>query len=105
MSETAIKINFSWTDSLKPGKQVSQFSWAYERASALYNLAACSSFLGANTNRSEPAGIEAAAKHFSTAAGVLAHLRDVAASQVCVCNVGLCHLVEYSFQNSFQYCS
>lgn len=82
VNETAVKINFTWTDALKPKKTVSQFSWAFERASALFNLAAISSYLGANTNRSEPAGIEAAAKHFSAAAGTLTHLRDVFAPQV-----------------------
>ena len=82
VSESAIKINFSWTDALKQKKTVSQFSWAFERASVLFNLAACSCALGVGTSRTDLAGIEAAAKYFSCAAGILERLRDAYAPQV-----------------------
>ena len=82
VSESAITINFAWSDALKQQKPVTQYSWAFERASVLFNLAACSCALGVGTSRTDKAGIETAARQFNCAAGIFERLRDAYASQV-----------------------
>lgn len=75
VSETSVRIPFVWTDTLKPSRQVSLFSWAYERASVLFNLAALESYFACTTSRDSPEGIERAAKHYCTCAGILLKLK------------------------------
>jgi hypothetical protein len=72
VSETAVRLPFTWTDSLKSSRQISQFSWSYERASILFNVAALESHSACTTPRDTAEGIERAAKHFCTAAGAWA---------------------------------
>ena len=76
MSETSIKLPFVWTDSLRGSSnaatQVSQYSWGYERASVLYNLAALESHLACATVRETADDIQTACKHLCQAAGAVA---------------------------------
>lgn len=76
VSETSVRIPFVWTDTLKPSRQVSLFSWAYERASVLFNLAALESYFACTTSRDTAEGIEKAAKHYCTCAGLLLKLKN-----------------------------
>lgn len=59
-----------------------QFSWAYEQACIIFNLAALESQFAAAVARDSPEAIERATKLFCTAAGILAHLRDSVASML-----------------------
>jgi len=76
VNETAVRLPFTWTDSLKSSRQISQFSWSYERASVLFNVAALESHSACTTPRDTAEGIERAAKHFCTAAGANAAAED-----------------------------
>lgn len=82
VSESNIKIPFVWTDSLKPTRQISQFSWAYERASVLYNIAALTSHEACITTRDTPEGIQKACQHFCTAAGILNYIKTEVSSRL-----------------------
>jgi hypothetical protein len=38
VSETSVKIAFTWSDTLRPSVHVSQYNWNYEKACVLYNM-------------------------------------------------------------------
>jgi programmed cell death 6-interacting protein len=78
VSEAGVKIPFSWSDTLLPASSgtVSQFSWTYERACVLFNLAAVESVMAVQVDRKDAPSMEAACALFSSAASALTHVRD-----------------------------
>ena len=80
--ETGVRVSFSWVDTFHPKRVCTQSSWKYETACVLFNLAACQWQQATTTTRSSPDAIEAVAKLFCAAAGVLAHIRDAVAQSL-----------------------
>lgn len=76
VSESQIKIGFTWYDCLKPAKKHALYSISYEVACVLFNMAASHSHLGVGKDRSSTDGLKASAMHFKTSAGVYKHLRE-----------------------------
>lgn len=82
VSETTVKIPFVWTDLFVAGRQISHYSWAYDRACALFNVAALESQLACSITRDSTTAIEQATKHFCQAAGVLDFIKRDAGSRI-----------------------
>jgi hypothetical protein len=59
-----------------------QYSWTYERACVLFNLAVVESQLANTISRATEAGIRDAKKAYILAATILAHVRDTLASRL-----------------------
>jgi len=76
VSESQIRINFAWDDAFTAKRVAGQFSWEYERAAVLFNVAALESQRGAAIVRTSKDAIKAAAKHFQAAAGLFQYIRD-----------------------------
>eukprot|EP00937_MAST-01D_sp_MAST-1D-sp2_P000127 g127.t1 len=68
VSDTQIKLAFTWFDAFQPKQKVALCSFAYEQASVLFNAAAQESHMGVLCDRTAPDGVEAAAKHFTRSA-------------------------------------
>jgi programmed cell death 6-interacting protein len=76
-------VGFAWSDTLRSGAAPStQYSWAYEKACVLFQLAAVETLLTTNVDRSTQEGIETVKTGLVAAAGLLLHLRDGPASQL-----------------------
>lgn len=103
VSETSVKVAFTWNDTLRPNVNVSQYSWSYERACVLYNMvrvplcldvrsitrlmpvavqAAIDTQIAVRMDRSTPEAIEAVRNLMSSAAGLLTHVRDAYTSRM-----------------------
>lgn len=58
------------------GKEISQLSLAYEKASVIFNIGATLSSLAAQQNRSSPEGLKRAFHNFRCAAGMFTYIND-----------------------------
>jgi programmed cell death 6-interacting protein len=76
VSETKIKLSFTWFDAFKPSRKIVMYSLAYEQASILFNAAALESHAGVQQDRSNGEGLVAACAHFKKAAGIFLHLKE-----------------------------
>ncbi|CAH7674786.1 BRO1-like domain-containing protein [Phakopsora pachyrhizi] len=70
-----VKVPFPWKDAFT-GKEISQLSLAYEKASVIFNIAATLSSLAAQQNRTSTAGIKRAFHNFRCAAGMFTYIND-----------------------------
>ncbi|KAI9197132.1 BRO1-like domain-containing protein [Polychytrium aggregatum] len=68
--QNGIKVKFPWHDAFS-SEEIAQFSFAYERACIIFNLAAVCSSYAAAQNRFELVGLKTASNYFQTAAGLL----------------------------------
>ncbi|PLW36226.1 hypothetical protein PCANC_20378, partial [Puccinia coronata f. sp. avenae] len=79
-TSTLVSLNFSSSDSLRKdaftGKEISQLSLAYEKASVIFNIAATLSSLAAQQNRTSTEGIRRAFHNFRCAAGMFTYIND-----------------------------
>lgn len=71
-----VQVSFTWSDSFKPAKKITQMSPDFERASVMFNLGALESHAGMSQDRGQEDGLKRAQKHFSNAAGIFLYLRD-----------------------------
>lgn len=76
ISETQVKLPFTWYDSFAPRKKVTQYCVKYEQAAVMFNLAALESQAGVQQDRSNMDGLKAACKHFMQAAGGFQFVQD-----------------------------
>ncbi|KAG0145295.1 hypothetical protein CROQUDRAFT_45980 [Cronartium quercuum f. sp. fusiforme G11] len=70
-----VRVPFPWKDAFT-GKEISQLSLAYEKASVIFNIAATLSSLAAQQNRTSTEGIRRAFHNFRCAAGMFTYIND-----------------------------
>lgn len=70
-----IRVNFPWRDAFT-NKLITQTSIAYEKASALFQIAATHSSIAASQSRSDPEGLKRAFYYFRTCAGMLTYINE-----------------------------
>lgn len=76
VTENDMKVNFTWFDSFKPQKKFTSQRLTSEKAAVLFNLAAMESYLGMQSDRTNPEGLKSACTHFQMSAGIFILLRD-----------------------------
>lgn len=70
-----VRVPFPWHDAFT-GRQISQLSLAYEKASVIFNIGATMSALGAQSPRSSPDSLKRAYHSLRVAAGMFAYIND-----------------------------
>ncbi|KIJ16426.1 hypothetical protein PAXINDRAFT_113542 [Paxillus involutus ATCC 200175] len=70
-----IRVNFSWHDAFT-NKVTTQTSIAFEKASALFQIAATHSAIASSQNRSDTEGLKLAFYYFRTCAGMLTYINE-----------------------------
>lgn len=76
VSESNLRLSFTWYEAFKNSKKQSRFSIHFEKANVLFNLAAHYSQIGSQ-NRGTEEGVKRAANYFQLAAGCLSQIKDI----------------------------
>ncbi|RHY25470.1 hypothetical protein DYB25_001903 [Aphanomyces astaci] len=96
VSDTKVKLPFTWFDSFCPRQKLTQHSVQFEQAAALFLVGALDSQSAVACDRSTPEGIKAACNYFSQSAGAFAAIQSLgltATTTVDMCPEGLGMLV------------
>mmetsp|Transcript_19322 Transcript_19322/g.25451 ORF Transcript_19322/g.25451 Transcript_19322/m.25451 type:complete len:783 (+) Transcript_19322:1-2349(+) len=76
VSDSEIKVHFSWGDAFKITRKSAMTNYAFEKAGVLYNLASLESHVASLFDRTDPQGLKMASHHFKIAAGIYQYIRD-----------------------------
>jgi len=76
VSESQVRLGFTWFDAFAPRSKLVLYSWKLEQAATLFNAAAMESHAGVQADRAELAGIEEASKRFLRSAQLFKMLRE-----------------------------
>ena len=83
-----VQIAFKWKDAFDRGSlfggriSLTVPSMGYEKVCVMFNLAAISSTVAADSNKDNPEDMQKALKRLQLAAGIFNHLRDIAVGMI-----------------------